>query len=102
MFVVDSTNFCLIDFGLARLDSTAEDKAVDLYVFERSLLSTHPEVPDLFQCFFEYYQKYYTNIPEKKEIIAKYKEVMSRGRKRLMIGWLDLFITYSIQIMLRL
>lgn len=33
----------LIDFGLSYVSTLTEDKAVDLYVLERALASTHPE-----------------------------------------------------------
>ena len=33
----------LIDFGLSYVSALVEDKAVDLYVLERALASTHPE-----------------------------------------------------------
>ena len=33
----------LIDFGLSYISTLTEDKAVDLYVLERALASTHPE-----------------------------------------------------------
>ena len=33
----------LIDFGLATSQCSLEDKAVDLYVLERSFIATHPE-----------------------------------------------------------
>ncbi|XP_033175523.1 EKC/KEOPS complex subunit TP53RK isoform X2 [Bombus impatiens] len=81
-------NFVIIDFGLARIESNVEDKAVDLYVLERSLLSAHSEVPLLFSKIFEIYQKQYNRIDKSqcKEIVSKYKEVQLRGRKRLMIG----------------
>lgn len=79
-------HFVMIDFGLARVDSTVEDKAVDIYVLERSLLSTHSEVSTLFQKIYMSYQKHYTNKAQCKEIINKYEEVRARGRKRLMIG----------------
>ncbi|XP_043585807.1 EKC/KEOPS complex subunit TP53RK isoform X1 [Bombus pyrosoma] len=81
-----ANNFVIIDFGLARIESSVEDKAVDLYVLERSLLSAHSEVPLLFSKIFEIYQKHYTNKSQCKEIVSKYKEVQLRGRKRLMIG----------------
>nr|XP_012137787.1 PREDICTED: TP53-regulating kinase isoform X2 [Megachile rotundata] len=74
------------DFGLAHVDSSIEDKAVDLYVLERSLLSAHSELPQLFTKIFSIYQKYYANKNQCKEIISKYNEVQARGRKRLMIG----------------
>ncbi|XP_076763884.1 TP53 regulating kinase [Xylocopa sonorina] len=79
-------NFVIIDFGLARIDSSTEDKAVDLYVLERSLLSAHSEIPSLFTKIFDTYKKQYTNKSQYKEIVSKYKEVQSRGRKRLMVG----------------
>lgn len=82
----DINNFVMIDFGLARTESNAEDKAVDLYVLERSLLSAHSEIPLLFSKIFNIYQKCYTNKNQCKDIISKYKDVQSRGRKRLMIG----------------
>ncbi|XP_046427423.1 EKC/KEOPS complex subunit Tp53rk isoform X2 [Neodiprion fabricii] len=75
----------LIDFGLAHVESTAEDKAVDLYVLERALLSAHSEVPSLFPEMLQFYQKFCTS-KDKRDVIAKYKEVQARGRKRLMIG----------------
>ncbi len=37
----------LIDFGLSYSSHLAEDKAVDLYVLERALLSTHPHSEQL-------------------------------------------------------
>lgn len=36
----------LIDFGLSYISTLPEDKAVDLYVLERALASTHPEPED--------------------------------------------------------
>lgn len=82
----DKNRFILIDFGLARVDCTPEDKAVDLYVLERSLLSAHSEVPTLFSRILHHYQLCYENKNECKQILSKYKEVQARGRKRLMIG----------------
>ncbi|XP_011172488.1 EKC/KEOPS complex subunit Tp53rk isoform X2 [Solenopsis invicta] len=80
------TQFVMIDFGLARVDSTLEDKAVDLYVLERSLLSAHSEVPTLFSRIFHHYQRHYQNKNQCEQVLAKYKQVQARGRKRLMIG----------------
>lgn len=78
--------FVMIDFGLARVDSTLEDKAVDLYVLERSLLSAHSEVPTLFPRIFHYYQQCYQDKKHCEQVLSKYKQVQARGRKRLMIG----------------
>lgn len=38
----------LIDFGLAKSTSSVEEQAVDLYVLERALQSTHPDLPESF------------------------------------------------------
>ncbi|KAI8801993.1 kinase-like domain-containing protein, partial [Cladochytrium replicatum] len=37
-----SNNLVIIDFGLSFVSTLQEDKAVDLYVLERALSSTHP------------------------------------------------------------
>ncbi len=37
----------LIDFGLALMQPSIEDKAVDLYVLERAFISTHPGCEDM-------------------------------------------------------
>ncbi|XP_034826355.1 EKC/KEOPS complex subunit TP53RK [Maniola hyperantus] len=74
----------LIDFGLSFIDSSTEDKGVDLYVLERALISTHNEYPDLFSRIFEAYKNYSKN--NIKEIISKYEDVRARGRKRTMVG----------------
>ncbi|XP_034938920.1 EKC/KEOPS complex subunit Tp53rk isoform X2 [Chelonus insularis] len=79
-------HFIVIDFGLAHVDSTAEDKAVDLYVLERSLLSSHSQVQNLFSEIMKSYQKNIKDKKQQREIISKYEEVKARGRKRLMIG----------------
>ncbi len=34
----------LIDFGLGALTATVEDKAVDLYLFEKAFVATHPHL----------------------------------------------------------
>ncbi|XP_063981373.1 EKC/KEOPS complex subunit TP53RK [Diachasmimorpha longicaudata] len=77
--------FIFIDFGLARIDSTVEDKAVDLYVLERSLLSSHSQVPGLFSVIMTSYQAHVDD-KQRRDIVAKYEDVRARGRKRLMIG----------------
>jgi TP53 regulating kinase-like protein len=47
----------MIDFGLSFVTSLDEDKAVDLYVLERALLSTHPNSEKLVSVLncFNYY-----------------------------------------------
>lgn len=74
----------LIDFGLASVSSSIEDRAVDLYVLERAINSTHPEcAKPLFQEILVSYEAIVTN---SKATLAKLAEVQLRGRKRDMTG----------------
>ncbi|CRL06977.1 CLUMA_CG019974, isoform A [Clunio marinus] len=72
----------MIDFGLSSFSTSHEDKGVDLYVLERALLSTHSDLPDLFNSIL----KHYKDINPSTETIRKFEEVRARGRKRTMIG----------------
>lgn len=74
----------LIDFGLAHVDPSAEDKGVDLYVLERALLSTHAVAEKIMPKILDGYKTSYRN--GCKEVLAKYEEVRARGRKRTMVG----------------
>lgn len=74
----------MIDFGLSHYEEGAEDKGVDLYVLERALLSTHSNLPQLFDIVLQNYRK--MNSKEENTVIAKFEEVRARGRKRTMIG----------------
>lgn len=81
---VDNLELVMIDFGLSFIDSSTEDKGVDLYVLERALISTHNDYPDLFGQILDAYKTYSkSNI---KEVISKFEEVRARGRKRTMVG----------------
>ncbi|XP_046973413.1 EKC/KEOPS complex subunit TP53RK [Vanessa cardui] len=80
----DNVEIVMIDFGLSFIDSSTEDKGVDLYVLERALISTHNDYPDLFNKIFDAYKSFSKN--NIKEIIAKYEDVRARGRKRTMVG----------------
>uniref|UniRef100_A0A182RSN2 Replication factor C subunit 2 n=1 Tax=Anopheles funestus TaxID=62324 RepID=A0A182RSN2_ANOFN len=73
-----------IDFGLSHFSDNNENKGVDLYVLERAILSTHSQLPGLFEMILEAYRIHNTN--NCKETIAKYEEVRARGRKRTMVG----------------
>ncbi|KAJ2991201.1 TP53 regulating kinase [Globomyces sp. JEL0801] len=44
----NTANVVWIDFGLSYVTTLVEDKAVDMYVLERSLLSTHPKIAKAF------------------------------------------------------
>ena len=74
----------VIDFGLGQTEVAPEDKAVDLYVLERAILSTHPTLSGFFDKVLCSYIK--TNGKFADEVITKLEEVRTRGRKRTMIG----------------
>ncbi|XP_053618534.1 EKC/KEOPS complex subunit TP53RK [Plodia interpunctella] len=80
----DNFELVMIDFGLSFIDSSTEDKGVDLYVLERALISTHNDCPGLFEEILYAYKKFRKN--NVQEIISKFEEVRARGRKRTMVG----------------
>ena len=80
----DVSALTVIDFGLSFVDSSPEDKGVDLYVLERALLSTHPDTEHLFNIILKAYSK--ANRKDSKETMKKFEEIRLRGRKRMMIG----------------
>lgn len=80
----ENLELVMIDFGLSFIDTSTEDKGVDLYVLERALISTHNDHPGLFGKILEAYKNFSKN--NVKEIINKFEEVRARGRKRTMVG----------------
>ncbi|XP_067645279.1 EKC/KEOPS complex subunit TP53RK [Eurosta solidaginis] len=82
--ILKQYEIALIDFGLSHYNQGVEDKAVDLYVLERALLSTHSEQPYLFgKILTAYRQECGKN---ENAVVSKFEEVRARGRKRNMIG----------------
>lgn len=75
----------LIDFGLSFFSMKVEDKATDIYVLKRAFLSTHPNSEEFFEKVLACYKE---AMPDQKglKIIAKFKEVELRGRKRTCFG----------------
>lgn len=69
-----------IDFGLSSSTQSDEDRAVDLYVLERAIQSTHPNVD------FEQFLKSYEEQSGNDKTIKRLNQVRQRGRKRLSIG----------------
>ena len=69
-----------IDFGLSSSSVSDEDRAVDLYVLERAIQSTHPKVK--FDTFLESYKQQMGT----DKINKRLDQVRMRGRKRLAIG----------------
>ncbi|RZF39644.1 hypothetical protein LSTR_LSTR001165 [Laodelphax striatellus] len=83
--LVQSDKVYFIDFGLSSVSSSIEDKAVDLYVLERALISTHAQSDRLLKVILDSYFSKKLN-KNSKEIKAKLEDVRSRGRKRTMVG----------------
>ena len=94
LLVVESSNssnaqeklkLYFIDFGLGSISNQLEEKAVDLYVLERALLSTHSQQA---QQMFEGILSGYLIGHEKEsdKVIERFEQVRMRGRKRTMIG----------------
>ncbi|KAI8893154.1 hypothetical protein BC833DRAFT_609385 [Globomyces pollinis-pini] len=80
----NTANVVWIDFGLSYVTTLVEDKAVDMYVLERSLLSTHPKIAKaFFDLLLNAYKETSTN---SKEVIKRFEEVRLRGRKRTAFG----------------
>ncbi|KAF7024931.1 hypothetical protein CFC21_037188 [Triticum aestivum] len=84
MMIKNSTNqLVLIDFGLSFTSTIPEDKAVDLYVLERALISMHSSCGDVMEKILAAYRK------ASRQWCAttnKLAQVRQRGRKRTMVG----------------
>ncbi|KAI9142997.1 hypothetical protein BKA69DRAFT_1027037, partial [Paraphysoderma sedebokerense] len=79
-----TSNFTMIDFGLSYTSIDPEDKAVDLYVLERAVKSTHPLVEEEF--FDTILNSYEKHCNQGKIVIRRFEDVRLRGRKRSMVG----------------
>jgi TP53 regulating kinase and related kinases len=73
----------LIDFGLAYQAVHEEDRAVDLYVLEKAVGSTHPRTEGFFD---QLLQGYKSTFKDWKLVMKRLEDVRMRGRKRSMIG----------------
>ncbi|MEK6899954.1 MAG: KEOPS complex kinase/ATPase Bud32 [Nanoarchaeota archaeon] len=70
----------MIDFGLSFFSEKNEDKAVDLFLLDRSLESTHFNLyPDIFEQVLEGYQKEY---PGADAVLSRLQLVQKRGRNK--------------------
>uniref|UniRef100_A0A1J3CY84 non-specific serine/threonine protein kinase n=1 Tax=Noccaea caerulescens TaxID=107243 RepID=A0A1J3CY84_NOCCA len=84
MLVRSGTNqLVLIDFGLSFTSTLPEDKAVDLYVLERALLSMHSSCGNVMDRILTSYRK---SSKQWSATFNKLAQVRQRGRKRTMIG----------------
>lgn len=80
----------LIDFGLAQSTTSVEEQAVDLYVMERALQSSHPDLPkDFFDHLLNAYATVANPVSSKKNAqttLQRLEQVRQRGRKRECFG----------------
>ncbi|KAL8029066.1 hypothetical protein ABFX02_14G204600 [Erythranthe guttata] len=79
----DTSKLVLIDFGLSFTSTLPEDKAVDLYVLERALLSMHSSCGNVMDKILAAYRK---SSKQWSSTLNKLAQVRQRGRKRTMIG----------------
>lgn len=92
ILIDDQTQASLIDFGLSSYSGLAEDKAVDLYVLERAIMSTHSLYAEKYnQWLLSGYENAHKNAGKRgntklTETIKKLEDVRLRGRKRSMLG----------------
>lgn len=80
------SDLVVIDFGLINEKSTAEDRAVDLYVLLRAFSATHPSLESVAEeCIL---QGYCRNVAcgIAKATLSRLEVVRARGRKRSMVG----------------
>lgn len=85
MIHTDEKKVSLIDFGLAKVSSNPEEMAVDLYVLERALISTHPELEET--SFLPEILKAYKATSNKSDsVLQRLSAVRLRGRKRECFG----------------
>ena len=70
----------IIDFGLSFFSEKVEDKAVDLFLMERALESSHFELyPEIFERVIEGYKE---NYPHAVEVLERLEQVRKRGRNK--------------------
>ncbi len=69
-----------IDFGLSFFSDKAEDQAVDLFLLERGLESTHYDLyPEIFEEVLKGYQETYQNA---EKVMERFELVKKRGRNK--------------------
>jgi TP53 regulating kinase and related kinases len=76
----------VIDFGLVRQSTDAEERAVDLYVLERAIGSTHPLLPRPMEALWRGYSSGQLSSQKVAQTLQRLEMVRARGRKRSMIG----------------
>lgn len=76
----------LIDFGLSACDHSVEGKAVDLYVFEKSLLCEIKEDDFVLKIITNFKKGYEGCAKTPSTIMARLEKVKARGRKKIAFG----------------
>ena len=79
ILVNEKDKLFLIDFGLSYFSSKIEDKAVDLFLLERSLQSSHHKLQKLFTQTLKSYQKHSNQATKIQERLVA---VRKRGRNK--------------------
>ncbi|XP_057457549.1 uncharacterized protein LOC130748352 isoform X3 [Lotus japonicus] len=79
----DANQLVLIDFGLSFTSTLPEDKAVDLYVLERAILSMHSSCGNVMDQVLAAYHK---SSKQWSSTLNKLAQVRQRGRKSTMVG----------------
>lgn len=83
--LLQTRTLVIIDFGLSYVSASVEDKAVDLYLLERALTSTHSTIAsDAFALILEAYKQ--QEGAKGSAVLQRLAKVQLRGRKRSMIG----------------
>jgi TP53 regulating kinase-like protein len=82
----ESAEVYYIDFGLSFASNNTEDKAVDLYVFEKSLLCERNSQSLLGLLVDEFYLGYGEKSQNFEQIFNRLQKVKLRGRKKVAFG----------------
>lgn len=80
----DDWQLTMIDFGLAQTTTNVEDRAVDLYVLERSVFANHADVADVFVSAL--LKSYAEGSKDCVTTLKRLEAVRLRGRKRTAFG----------------
>lgn len=83
LFHQEFNSFYFIDFGLSYVSQENEDKAVDLYVLRRAIISANPKSEEIFNQILEKYKIYVNNGNSIVNVLLK---VEQRGRKKIAFG----------------
>lgn len=78
----DSFDVAVIDFGLSQVSKSQEHRAVDLSVFEKSLLCEEGSNQEMGKLLKQFYHGYFEGCSESQKVLERLEEVKKRGRKK--------------------